>query len=141
MSLRSALLSLVATPDRAWLTLLAGVLLIARELAAPGRIFPGILGAVGVFTAASALSEYRIAHLGGAALFFSLILIALQSLRRLFWLPAIGAACLMAAGARTLILPPWQISWQAAAAGVPVAILMCVLGRTAVRGYRNKTSW
>lgn len=141
MDLRTTLLSLAATPDRAWLVLLTGILLVTREFAAPGRILPGVLGAIAIFTAGNALREYQLSPAGLTAVAAAFALTTLQAFRRWMWLPGAAAAGFLAAGARGLTSPPWQISWPVAITGVPVILILTVLGRWAVRGYRNKTTW
>jgi membrane-bound serine protease (ClpP class) len=140
MDLRASLLSLVGTPDRAWFTLLVGVLLVTRELSAPGRVLPGILGGVAVLTAANALTEYRLTLQGITMLGAGIGLVVLQGFRRWQYVPGAAAAGAIAGGARLLLAPPWQISWRAAAAGAVVAAICAALFRVAVRARRRKHS-
>ena len=55
--LRSSLLAAIQEPSRAWLVFLAGLIQIYRELAAPGRVLPGVLGGVAVVAAISSLAQ------------------------------------------------------------------------------------
>lgn len=140
MDLRAFSLSFVASPDRAWFTLLVGMLLICRELTAPGRVLPGILGGVAVLTAATALTDYRLTVHGLAMLTGGVALVILQGFRKWQYVPGAAAAGAMAGGARLLVAAPGQISWPAAIAGAAVTALCAVLFRIAVRAHRSKVS-
>jgi len=136
--MRHWLLNLVATPDRAWLTLLAGILLLCREFIAPGRVIPGVLGGIGVVLSFQALSGYHVDSTGIALLLGAVAALLLQSYRRLVFIPAAAAAILAALGARWLIAPPWRISPAVAMCSVPAVALLGFLLHTAVRARRNK---
>lgn len=140
MNIRASLLSLLDSPDRAWLGLMLGLVLIGRELAGPGRIVPGVLGAVVFFTAAWSLSPYGFAVAGSVILAFALALILLQGFRRFWFVPGIAGAVLVAVGARMLLAPPWAISWPAACFGSAVALIAAWLWHLAVRARRSKLS-
>jgi membrane-bound serine protease (ClpP class) len=140
MDLRASLLSLVGTPDRAWFALLVGVLLITRELTAPGRVLPGILGGVAVIAAVNALTDYRLTLQGLAMVASGVVLAILQGFRRWRYLPGAAAIGTIAGGARLLVAPPWQISWLAAAAGAVVTGICAALFHIAVRARRSKLS-
>jgi membrane-bound serine protease (ClpP class) len=140
MDFRGLLLSFVATPDRAWFTLLVGVLLVTRELAAPGRVIPGILGGVAVVAAVHGLTGYRLTVQGLGMIGAAIGLVVFQGFRRCQYVPGAAAAGLMAGGARLLVASPWQISWPAAAAGAVVTAICAALFRTAMRARRAKLS-
>jgi membrane-bound serine protease (ClpP class) len=140
MHLRESLLSLVATPERAWFTLLVGVVLICRELTAPGRILPGILGGVVFLTAANAIAEYRLTLQGFGLFAAGVSLIVLQALRKWHYAPGAAAVGSMAAGTRLLLAPPGQLSWRAAVATAAVTLICTFLFRIAIQARRSKVS-
>lgn len=140
MNIRSSLLALLGSPDRAWLGLMVGLILIGRELTGPGRIIPGILGAVVALTSVWSLSGYGFSAVGILLLAAAVALIVLQGLRRLWFVPGIAGAALVAVAARMLLRSPWSISWLAAAAGSVVALFAAWLWYIAVRARRNKLS-
>jgi membrane-bound serine protease (ClpP class) len=136
--IRAALLQLVATPDRALLTLVIGSLLIYRELNRPGWIVPGIFGGVAVLTALYSFLDYRLTVLGIVLLSLGLFAVLLQIAGDWFWIPGIAGAILLTLGARFTVAWPWQISWAASLTMIPFAAITIFLLRTAIRGRRNK---
>ncbi|MBC7924431.1 MAG: hypothetical protein H7039_02135 [Bryobacteraceae bacterium] len=62
--LRPSLLQLVETPDRAWVTILAGALLMTREFCAPGSVVPGVLGGVAMIAGVYGLSQWPVTPAG-----------------------------------------------------------------------------
>ena len=138
MSIRATLLQIAATPDRAWLTLLAGSIFIAREFVAPGRVVPGVLGGLGLVLGIYGLSGFRINPSGAALLFATLATLTAQAWWPR-WLPgALAAAIVGTAAARYLLAPPFQISVPAALATAPAAFLLAWLLFMARRAYINK---
>jgi membrane-bound serine protease (ClpP class) len=134
--MRTALLQLVATPDRAWLTLLAGSMLLAREFTAPGRVLPGVLGGLGLVLGGFGLWPVSP---GGAALFsLTLVLLAVQAWWARPWPGMIAAAVCGTVTARYLADAPRQISFPAALATVPAAGVLAWLLWVARRAYINK---
>lgn len=136
--MRHAILTALSSPDRAWIVILAGIVMIYREFVAPGRVLPGIFGAVAICVAGYALFQhhwhiYALAHIVLAAL-----LIVLQGLRRWYWLPSIAAAALMTMGALHLTDPP--ISLFPSLASIPLALASGFLLHTALEARRRKRS-
>jgi membrane-bound serine protease (ClpP class) len=128
MDLRSALLALFATPDRGWLALLVGILLIVRELVRPGSIWPGLTGAVLAITAVVQLGTR------GLPLVVSAVALTVAAgFVRPWYVPGAGAALVAMHAGRA-----WFVSWPAAIAGAPVVLLAAWLLRIAVRARANK---
>ena len=140
MNLRNTLLSLLSSPDRAWLGLMVGLVLIGRELTGPGRIVPGVLGAVVALTSIWMMSSYRFAPAGVVLVVVAIALIVIQGFRRSWFVPGLTGTVLIAAGARMLLAPPWRISWPAALCGSAVAGIAACLWYVAVRARRRKLS-
>ncbi|MDZ4803139.1 MAG: hypothetical protein SGI92_33685 [Bryobacteraceae bacterium] len=138
MSIRATLLQIAATPDRAWLTLLAGSMLLAREFVAPGRVVPGVLGGLGLIVGIYGLSAFGI-NPTGLALFVATLAILISQAWWPRWAPgAVAAALVGTATARLLLAPPFQISVPAALATAPAAFLLAWLLFMARRAYNNK---
>src|SRR4051794_28406660 len=126
-------------PNRAFLVLLGGLVLIYRECLAPGRILPGMAGAIFVLSAGFALFQYPWRWEGLALLLLGAALILLQAFRDWLWLPGVaGIACLMYGAVRLLAIP--SIRPVYAAAVIPFGLLTIFLERAAVRARRNKLS-
>ena len=126
-------------PNRAFLVLLGGFVLIYRECLAPGRILPGMAGAVFVIWSAFALFQYPWRWDGLTLLLVGAALVALQAFRNWYWLPGLaGTACLMYGATRLLIIPSVRPAYAAAA--IPFGILSIFLARIAVQARRNKRS-
>jgi hypothetical protein len=129
MDLRSTLLRFVASPDRAWLVLLGGTLLIARECVAPGRVVPGLLGGIMFVTAGY--------HLPSAlpGLVATVALLYLQARYEARYLPSMVAAVVATATARQA-----GAGWPAALASVPVIAVLAYLIRIGMLAHKKKVS-
>lgn len=127
MNLRDALLRFVATPDRAWLVLLGGALLIARECVAPGRVIPGLLGGIAFITAAY--------HLPSAVPGLAAVagLLYLQARRQAWYLPSVAAAIVATLTARRA-----GTGWLPAVASVGVVAVLAFLIRIGMLAHKKK---
>ena len=133
---RSTVLSVLASPDRAWIVLLAGIVMIYREFMAPGRVLPGIFGGVAVCVGAYALGQHPLRFSGIAMILAGVGLLVLQGFRRWYWLPSVMAAALITIGARSLTVPPINIG--PAAAAIPLSLASGFLLHTALAARRRK---
>ena len=138
-NVRNALLTLVASPDRAVLTLAIGMLFISKEFLRPGRVVPGVVGAVLAAISLWALAGYGLTAKGCAAAVVGLLLLVLQGFR-FGWLLAAVATGALVLGTKWLVARP-PVSWKAAAAMIPVSLILAFLIQTAVRARRNKTQF
>src|SRR5688572_28801263 len=102
---RYTVLSALASPDRAWIVLLAGIVMIYREFMAPGRVLPGVFGGVAICVGGYALGQHplRLEAIGMIAV--GVALIVLQGFGRWYWVPTLVAAAVITIGARTLTVP------------------------------------
>jgi membrane-bound serine protease (ClpP class) len=137
----AAILSLLASPDIALFTLLAGILLIYLECNRPGLIVPGCLGGLVLMLSLFRLHQLPLRPSALALLGFGLAVLLLElavPARNL--LAALGMAAI-ACGLATLVQPfaPAHVhiaSAIAVAAGFGVPTLW--LSRVALRARRNK---
>lgn len=137
--MRHTLLAGLSDPNRAFLVLLAGMILVYRECVRPGRILPGVAGAVFVVIAIYALFQHPWSWTGAILLLAGMGFVVLQSVRVWFWLPAIAAAACLTCGAMQLVIVP-SIRPLFAAAAIPFTALSVWLLRAAVRARKNKRS-
>jgi membrane-bound serine protease (ClpP class) len=135
---RDAILSALASPDRAWIVLLAGIVMIYREFMAPGRVLPGIAGGIAVCVGSYALFQHPWRMDALSAMLAGVALVILQGFRRWYWLPSALAAALITIGARRLTEP--AISFGPAAAAIPLSLISGFLLHTALAARRRKRS-
>jgi membrane-bound serine protease (ClpP class) len=135
---RESILASLADPNRAWIVILVGIVLIYRELAKPGRVLPGMFGALGVCAGGYSLFQHPWSPLGAAMIALGVALIIVQGFWVLYWIPTVAAAILITVGAHRLSNPP--ILWAPAAAAIPLSGITAFFLRTAIRARRNKVS-
>ncbi len=127
------------SPDRAYVLGAVGTLLILVEFVQPGRVLPGVSGAVLVTLSAYQLSQYAATRAGcfwllAAALFFAVEAIGnVPFLAGLLGIAAAGFGGLMLLRGSTVIEP--VVSWGAACV---VGATVLVLSLSARRARRNK---
>ena len=139
MTVRSTLLANLSEPNRAYIVLLGGMLLVFREFVRPGWVLPGVFGAVFAGTAIYGLAQSPWTWYGVVLVLAALVLLAGQ-IRRESNLLAAVAALSFAAGSWLLVPLPRRISMGAAALGVPFLLLTVYLVRAASRARRAKRS-
>jgi membrane-bound serine protease (ClpP class) len=135
---RAAILASLADPNRAWIAILVGIVLIYRELLRPGGVLPGMFGALAVCAGGYSLFQHSWSAPAALMMAAGIALLLLQGFWLLYWLPTVAAAILITVGAHRLTDP--AISWAPAAAAVPLSGATAFLLRTAVRARRNKVS-
>lgn len=136
---RDSILAALNDPNRAWVVLIIGVVLIYRECVAPGRVFPGVLGAVAVALAIYSLVQKPLNTWAVLAVLGAIgLLVAQAFLRRFFWPSISVAAALLTWGVHSLTTP--GIGFIPALAAIPLSGITGFLLRTAVLARRNKVS-
>lgn len=125
-------------PNRAWLVLLVSIILVYRECAAPGRILPGVLGAVGIVVSLTALYQHPWNLFGVLMIGAGIGLILVQGFVRWFWIPGIIGSALLAFGVHRWTDPP--IGVLTSLLVLPLSGTTMFLLRTAVLGRQNKVS-
>lgn len=137
MTIRSTILANLADPNRAYIVLLGGMLLVFREFLRPGRVLPGVFGAVFVCAAIYALSRAPWTPAGVVLISAGVALVLLQARRESNVLA--GAASLaFAAGSWLLVAGPAAMSLPVALLGIPFTLLSVYLVRGAARARRAK---
>jgi membrane-bound serine protease (ClpP class) len=135
---RASILASLADPNRAWIAILVGVVLIYRELIKPGRVLPGMFGALAVCAGGYSLLQHPWSPIAAVMIFAGIALLVIQGFWLLYWMPTVAAAILITMGAHGLTDPP--IAWAPAAAAIPLSAATAFLLRIAVRARRNKVS-
>ena len=135
---RDTLLSALQDPNRAWLVFFVGLVLVYRELMAPGRVLPGMAGALAVVVSVYALFQHPWSPEALAMIVAGIALVVLQGFVRWLWLPAAIGALLITLGAHRLTFPP--ISLFSAIWAIPMSAITVYLLRTAVLARRRKVS-
>lgn len=135
---RNSLMNALENPDRAWLVFLVGLILVYRECSAPGRVIPGVVGAVGVCVAIYSLFQHPWNAGALLAIVAGIALILLQAFRRYYWLPGIVGTASITIGVARLTDPPIRLAL--AMLSIPLCAVTVFLLRTAVLARRNKVS-
>lgn len=135
---RDTILASLADPNRAWIVILVGIVLIYRELVKPGRVLPGMFGALAICGGGYSLLQHPWSPIAAAMIGAGIALLVVQGFWLLYWIPTVAAAILIPVGAHWLTTPP--ISWAPAAAAVPLSGITAFFLRIAVRARRNKVS-
>lgn len=137
--MRFSLLPGLSDPNRAFLVLLIGLVLVYRECITPGRVFPGIAGGVFAISASYALFQHPWSVMGAILLLLGIGLITAQAFGTWYWLPGIaGTICLVIGAIKIVVVPPIRPAY--AALSIPFGAVTIALARTAVRARRNKRS-
>lgn len=135
---RHPILAMLDDPNRAWLVLVAGLILVYRECVAPGRVLPGVLGGVAIVLAIDALLRNPWSGSALAAILAGTALILVHAYFRHSWIALLAAAFLITAGVHSLTTP--RIGLLPALAAIPLSGITGFLLRTAILARRNKVS-
>lgn len=135
---RESILTALHDPTRAWIVILIGLVLIYRELMAPGRVLPGVFGAVAVCVGVYSLFRHPWHGEALGMITGGVAVLLLQVFRKWLWLPLISGSALITAGVHSLTEP--RIGLLPAVAAVPLSVITVILLRTAVLARRNKVS-
>ena len=119
------------------LVIILGLAAVYRELARPGRILPGIIGAVAIVLGVQALLRHPMSEVGIGLLLAALLLAVTQAFVKLWWIPAAFSGVLAFLGARSL-MPIREIGWAAASALAVFTAITAVLVRYAWMGWTRK---
>ncbi len=139
---RQSVLSSVSDPNIALILLALGVLGIYVEFAAPGLIFPGVIGSILAVVGLAALSVLPLNWLGVTLVLLALILFALEMKFVSHGILSAGAAVALVLGATMLVdspLPEMRIHLATAlSVAAPLAIITALLVTLAMRARRSK---
>ncbi len=141
-SWRQRIVAAIADPNIALILLIAGALCVYIEFTSPGLIAPGVIGAICMLLALSALSVLPISWMGVGLLILAFTLFGLEAKFASHGVLAAGGAVAMALGAVMLIdspQPEMRIHWPTAIAiTVPFAAITVFLLSLALRARRLK---
>jgi membrane-bound serine protease (ClpP class) len=138
LGIRSAILATLAEPNYAYLVLIGGTLLVYREVLFPGRVLPGVTGAVMVTTAVHGLAQSPWNWRGGSLLVASLILLGMHIRRQSKWTSVVAAGLFVLGSAH--LIQPHGIHPAVALLGFPVLLLLAYSLRIASRARVGKRS-
>jgi membrane-bound serine protease (ClpP class) len=141
-SLRQRIVSAIADPNIAFVLLIIGALAIYVEFTSPGLIAPGVIGAILVLLALSALSVLPINWLGAALIIAGLAMFVLEAKFASHGILGVGGTVALVLGAVMLVdspFPEMRIHWgTAAAVALPFSAITLTLLSLVVRARRNK---
>ena len=142
LSLRQRIISSIADPNIALVLLVIGALCLYLEMNSPGLIVPGVVGAIMVLVALSAISVLPVSWLGASLLLLAFAFFILEAKFGTHGILATGGAISMVLGAVMLIdspLPEMRVHWGTAIAlALPFSAITAFLLSLAVRARRNK---
>ena len=137
MTIRNTILANLSDPNRAYVILLGGMLLVFREFLHPGRVLPGLVGALCASGAVYGLSQAGCTWYGLSLIVLAIGLVGAQFRSESNLLAALSAV-VFPVGSWLLVTPPRQISWPAALLGLPFILVANYLVRAAGRARRSK---
>jgi membrane-bound serine protease (ClpP class) len=142
LSLRQRIINSIADPNIALVLLVIGALCLYLEMNSPGLIVPGVVGAIMVLVALSAISVLPISWLGASLLLLAFAFFILEAKFGTHGILATGGAISMVLGAVMLVdspLPEMRVHWGTAIAlALPFSAITVFLLSLAVRARRNK---
>ena len=141
---RTQLLAVITNPNIAVLLMAVGFYGIIFELANPGALVPGTIGAISMLTGMFALSILPFNYAGLALIGLGLILIIAEAFSPSFGILGIGGTAAVVIGAVLLFdsdIPGLEMSWPALAAlAVASAGFSLLVARMAVVSHRRKVT-
>jgi membrane-bound serine protease (ClpP class) len=143
-SWRQRIVSAIDDPNIALILLIVGALCIYIEFTSPGMIAPGVVGAICVLLALSALSVLPINWMGAGLIAVAFALFALEAKFASHGVLAVGGAAAMILGAVTLIdspFPELRVHWPTAIAlALPFTAITVFLLSIALRARQLKVA-
>lgn len=141
---RIELLSQLTNPNIAFLLLMIGVYGIVFELASPGAIVPGVIGAISLTLGLYALAVLPVNYAGLALVMLGLAFMAGEAFMPSFGVLGFGGLAAFAAGAFILFntdVPGFGLSWQVIAGTTGVSgVLLSLLLAYVVRVHRRRAT-
>jgi membrane-bound serine protease (ClpP class) len=139
---RSRVLSVITDPNVALLLMMIGIYGMFFELANPGAIFPGVVGAIALLVALYALNVLPVSFAGLALLGLGIGLMAAEAFVTSYGVLGIGGAVAFLVGATMLFdtdAPGFGVSWPVivTTTAVSAAFFMLVLA-VSVRAHRRR---
>ncbi|MDY7032827.1 MAG: nodulation protein NfeD [Thermodesulfobacteriota bacterium] len=144
MGFRQNILNVLSNPNIAYILMMLGLLGLYFELAHPGAIFPGVIGAICLILAFYAFQTLPINYAGILLIILAIILFIIEVKVTSFGLLTIGGIVCMLLGSLMLFdspLPYLRVSWSVL---IPVVLgtssLFILAATLAFRAYLRKPS-
>lgn len=144
MGIRQNILNVLSNPNIAYILMMLGLLGLYFELAHPGAIFPGVIGAICLILAFYAFQTLPVNYAGILLIILAIILFIIEVKVTSFGLLTIGGIVCMLLGSLMLFdspLPYLRVSWSVL---VPVVLgtssLFILAATLAFRAYLRKPS-
>lgn len=132
---KAQLMSVIADPNVALILMMIGIYGILFEFWHPGTLVPGVIGAISLIVALTALSVLPVNYAGLALLLLGIALMVAEAFLPSFGIVGLGGIAAFAIGALFLFDPeqsdiPIQASWQVVAGltAVSAAFFLGILG-------------
>jgi membrane-bound serine protease (ClpP class) len=139
---RDRVLGAIADPNIALIFVVVGAFGIYAEFCLPGRLAPGVIGAISLFLGVTALCRFPVSRTGAACVILGLIFCILGARWPTKGIPTACGALGLTLGAVTLIdaaSPGPHVRWSTAIAlAIPFALVTSFLLSVAFRARRNK---
>lgn len=139
---RNELLSIITNPNVAYILMLVGIYGIIFELANPGAIIPGVIGAISLLLGLFAFQALPINYAGFALMILGLALMVAEAFAPSFGILGIGGVVAFIAGSLLLVdtgVEAYELS-MAVVIGVSLVSALMVIGimRMALRAWRRR---
>lgn len=131
--LMTKLLGIIANPNIALILMMIGVYGLIFELASPGAIGPGVVGAICLILGLYALNQLPLDYAGLALVMLGVALMVAEAVTPTFGVIGLGGIVAFVIGAAMLIdtdVPEYQVSWAVigGVAAISGAVLILLLG-------------
>jgi membrane-bound serine protease (ClpP class) len=132
---RSELLAVISNPNIAYILMLIGIYGIIFELASPGAIFPGVIGAISLVTGLFSLNLIGVDYAGAGLILLGIALMVAEAFAPSFGILGIGGAVAFALGSLFIfdeapgfeVSLPLVVTATAISAGLLAIVLAAVL--------------
>ncbi len=140
---RSRLLAVIGNPNIAYILMLIGIYGIIFELASPGSLFPGTIGAISLLLGLYSLNLVGIDFAGAGLVLLGIALMVAEALVPSFGVLGVGGAIAFALGSLFMVeeAPGFRLSMVTVGVATLVSLALLAVALAAVlRAYRRRTA-